>query len=96
MVVKPWPLCLLLLVAVGCAQRPASEVDTVRIKVAECFLFSTIKPIPKEGEGLPGRALPTKKPPCLSAGRGVNLSAPVSSSSRRRFFGRIKAWKSKN
>ena len=93
--VKTTLLCLLLLFA-GCHHQPASDIDLARIQVAECFLFSELQTIPKEAAGLAGRALPYGKPPCLSAGRGANLSAPVSSSSRRRFFGKLKKWTSKN
>jgi len=91
-------LLLLLLLLPGCvAARPGSTpTDQARIAVAECFIFTTFLPMPDNGAAGQEPDPPTQLPPCLSARRDATYSAPGSSRSRRRFFDRMKTWKSKN
>ena len=95
--VKRTPLLLLLLLPGCVVARPGSTpTDQARIAVAECFIFSTFLPLPDNGTTGQERVAPTQLAPCLSARRDDTYSAPGSLRSRRRFFARMKTWKSKN
>ena len=95
--VKRTPLLLLLLLPGCVVARPGSTpTDQARIAVAECFIFATFLPLPDNGTTGQERVPPTQLAPCLSARRDATYSAPGASRSRRRFFARIKSWKSKD
>lgn len=91
-------LLLLLLLLPGCVvARPGSTpTDQARIAVAECFIFTTFLPLPDNSAAGQELAPPDYLPPCLSARRNDTYSAPGALRSRRRFFDRMKTWKSKN